>query len=98
MHKDIMRSKLGEFDCPQHKTEWEEISQSDFEISPAPCCDRVYWNKDGQSEIFTATSNTNEEYPIYQSNENSSMLMWWMWHGSIGHWVMNSTPGKHGQG
>jgi len=35
MHKDIMRSKKGEFACPQHKTEWEEITQTDFKISAA---------------------------------------------------------------
>ena len=21
--------------------------------------------------------------------------MWWMWHGKVGHWVINKTPGKH---
>ena len=21
--------------------------------------------------------------------------MWWMWHGEIGHWVVNRSPGKH---
>ena len=24
------------------------------------------------------------------------MTLWWMWHGSVGHWVMNTTPGQHG--
>jgi len=32
-YRDIMRSKLGEFACPQHKTEWEVITQTDFKIS-----------------------------------------------------------------
>ena len=22
--------------------------------------------------------------------------MWWMWHGAVGHWVVNQTPGMHG--
>lgn len=22
--------------------------------------------------------------------------MWWMWHGKTGHWVINATPGNHG--
>ena len=22
--------------------------------------------------------------------------MWWMWHADVGHWVVNKTPGKHG--
>ena len=21
--------------------------------------------------------------------------MWWMWHGEIGHWVVNRSPGSH---
>ena len=21
--------------------------------------------------------------------------MWWMWHGEIGHWVVNRSPGTH---
>ena len=24
------------------------------------------------------------------------MYMWWMWHGNVGHWVVNDTPGAHG--
>ena len=23
--------------------------------------------------------------------------MWWMWHGDVGHWVINKTPGTHGE-
>ena len=94
---DVMRTKLGDFACPQHKTEWEEITQTDFKVSSAPCCDRIYWNKDGETELFIATDDINEEYPIYQSNQHSNIFMWWMWHGSIGHWVVNTTPGKHGK-
>ena len=22
--------------------------------------------------------------------------MWWMWHGNVGHWVVNDSPGMHG--
>ena len=26
-------------------------------------------------------------------NENG-LSMWWMWHGPVGHWVVNQSPGK----
>ena len=43
----------------------------------------------------TGTVNTNEGYPFYKQ-KNSDNYMWWMWHGSVGHWVVNKTPGSHG--
>ncbi|CBY19984.1 unnamed protein product [Oikopleura dioica] len=24
------------------------------------------------------------------------LYVWWMWHGPTGHWVINDTPGQHG--
>ena len=35
----------------------------------------------------------NEQYPYYK-RVGSDDFMWWMWHGSTGHWVVNQTPGK----
>lgn len=38
---------------------------------------------------------TNAGYPYYKQR-GSNMYMWWMWHGNVGHWVVNDTPGAHG--
>ena len=34
-------------------------------------------------------------YPYYKQRESDN-FMWWMWHGDVGHWVINKTPGAHG--
>ena len=34
----------------------------------------------------------NEGFPYYQQ-EGGNLVMWWMWHGDVGHWVVNVTPG-----
>jgi len=88
---------MGDFACPQDKTEWEVIADN-FSILASPCCNQVYWKKQsGETELFTATGGFNAEYPIYQSSTNSSIKLWWMWHGAFGHWVVNPTPGEHHQ-
>ena len=28
--------------------------------------------------------------------DGTTVSMWWMWHGPEGHWVINETPGSHG--
>ena len=38
----------------------------------------------------------NEGYPIFQQegdDKKAKSMMWWMWHGDDGHWVVNMTPG-----
>ncbi|CBY19983.1 unnamed protein product [Oikopleura dioica] len=47
---------------------------------------------------LTRTTAINEEYPIYESidGDGVSTYMWWMWHDTVGHWVVNKTPGVHG--
>lgn len=40
----------------------------------------------------------NEGYPIFQQeglNKKAKPIMWWMWHGDVGHWVVNMTPGEN---
>ena len=38
---------------------------------------------------------TNDGYPYYKLR-GQEIYMWWMWHGPVGHWVTNDTPGAHG--
>ena len=42
------------------------------------------------------TVQTNADYPYYK-HRGSDMYLWWMWHGDVGHWVVNPTPGVHGE-
>ena len=28
--------------------------------------------------------------------DGEEYFLWWMWHGPVGHWVINKTPGHHG--
>ena len=37
----------------------------------------------------------NEGYPYFEQR-GSENYMWWMWHGVVGHWVVNDSPGLHG--
>ena len=37
----------------------------------------------------------NDGFPYYKHRQ-SDTYMWWMWHGEVGHWVVNDTPGSHG--
>lgn len=37
----------------------------------------------------------NEGFPYYKHRQ-SDVYMWWMWHGAVGHWVVNDSPGMHG--
>ena len=41
------------------------------------------------------TVETNDNYPYYK-HTGSDLYLWWMWHGDVGHWVLNQTPGSHG--
>ena len=85
---DRMKSVMGDFDCPQDKTEWEgEASGDRFVIKSNPCCEHVHWTgKGGKDLVFTRTDEMNEEYPVYRVGD---IAMWWMWHGPVGHWVVN---------
>merc|ERR1712131_354048 len=47
----------------------------------------------GEVLSIDTTSNFNEGAPILQAG---SSFLWWMWHGETGHWVLNDTPGSHG--
>ena len=40
---------------------------------------------------LTRTTAINEEHPIYESidGDGVSTYMWWMWHDTVGHWVVN---------
>ena len=39
----------------------------------------------------------NDGFPCYEHKENKGLYMWWMYHGDkTGHWVINETPGNHG--
>ena len=37
----------------------------------------------------------NHAVPYYQQRGGVNFI-WWMWHGNTGHWVVNETPGTHG--
>ena len=45
-------------------------------------------NSDGEVQF-------NDGYPYYKQR-GSENFMWWMWHGTVGHWVVNDSPGIHG--
>ena len=90
-----MKSAFGGFDCPQDKPNWEIISQTDFSISSAPCCQALDWTMGQSNGVFTVTEQFNEEYPVYETSyEGGSLFMWWMWHDNVGHWVINTTPAR----
>ena len=68
-----------------------------IQVQAAPCCDEISWLRRGLEgdkieSTFMKSDATNEFYPIYM-NENG-LSMWWMWHGPVGHWVVNQSPGK----
>ena len=48
----------------------------------------------GSVHIVNGEIQTNHKFPYYKL-EGSDTFMWWMWHGKVGHWVINKTPGKH---
>jgi len=39
------------------------------------------------------TLETNHNKPYYQQR-GSNYFIWWMWHGNVGHWVVNQTFGQ----
>ena len=86
---DILKSDLGDFACPEDKTEWEIIT-SGFTIESASCCTNVEWDNDGVKTIFADTGEKNNKYPLYKSGDK---YLWWMWHkisgNWVGHWVIN---------
>lgn len=45
--------------------------------------------------IVDGVVQTNDKFPYYKL-AGSNTFMWWMWHGKVGHWVVNGSPGKHG--
>ena len=71
-------------------------------IEASPCCNKLRWLRGSEEAVFTKTNQINEFYNVYETiiEESSPSMwwvtMWWMWHGSVGHWVVNQTPGMHG--
>ena len=59
----------------------------------------AYKNSDlqGKWSIYTENGSimTNDGFPYYKHTA-SSTFMWFMYHGSVGHWVVNQSPGRHG--
>ena len=89
---DRMKSSFGDFGCPQDKTEWEgDASSNAFSITPAPCCDEILWEReDLGNQVWTKTNQINEEYHVYKTQiDGDDVFMWWMWHATVGHWVIN---------
>ena len=71
--------------------------QIGMKIDESPCCDEIIWDENGNLHTWTRTEAINEEYHVYQTQRNGETIyMWWMWHDSVGHWVINKTPGQHG--
>ena len=72
-------------------------------LAPAPsCAKRLSFTNFGKGDsdlngfwrhvIIDGKVQENEGFPYYQQ-EGSNLVMWWMWHGDVGHWVVNVTPG-----
>ena len=49
---------------------------------------------------MTKTDQFNDGAPVFEAvgtdPSQDPVTLWWMWHGDIGHWVVNRTPGAHG--
>ena len=96
---DRMKSIHGDFSCPQNKPEWEGPASSQaLKIDQSQCCKSVLWrSKNNPDRTFVRTNRINSYYPVYQTEiDGEPVYMWWMWHGTVGHWVINKTPGSHG--
>ena len=56
-------------------------------VAASPCCDFIEWVDGSNVKTWFKTSSLNDEYPIYFNSDGN--FMWWMWHDSIGRWVVN---------
>jgi len=103
---DVIKSKYQTFACPQDNPTWflpdgqTEVPMGwngEFVVEPISCmCDKMTWSGEGiASGEWEKTDQWNDEWPVYK-NEEQDLFMWWMWHGKQGHWVINATPGTHG--
>merc|ERR1712106_29344 len=103
---DVIKSKYQTFDCPRDNPTWflpdgqTEVPMGwngEFVVEPISCmCDKMTWSGDGVANgEWEKTDQWNDEWPVYK-NEEQDLFMWWMWHGKQGHWVINATPGTHG--
>ena len=57
------------------------------EPEPLVCCDQMYQNTYPNWIHWKKTELTNAKNPVYQNGDGD--FMWWMWHGDVGHWVIN---------
>jgi len=93
---DIIKSTFADFACPQDIAQWNEFTNGadgSFEITSC-MCDSIDWDGDSVAAgTWTKTDQVNDLWPVYQ---NGDLSMWWMWHGAVGHWVINASPGTHG--
>ena len=85
---------MDHFACPQDAFAWEDargiiaaVTQVPVSIAASPCCDSIEWNDGTEVKTWTKISGHNEEYPVYSNTDGN--YMWWMWHGPVGHWVVN---------
>ena len=82
-----MKSVFGDFGCPESKKKWELVTSKNFKVAADPCCAEISWN--GKT-TFTKADQINEEYNVYKAEKDGKdIFMWWMWHGAVGHWVVN---------
>ena len=86
---DRIKSQMAGFACAQDAAAWEDANGSSVTVSvtASPCCDSIEWIDGDEVKTWTKTTSLNEEYPIYSNTDGN--FMWWMWHGPIGHWVVN---------
>ena len=84
-----MKSVMADFACPQTIKSWEDNLENGngFTLVPSPCCSSIQWDDGNNIKTWTMTNSVNEEYPIYSNTDGN--FMWWMWHGKVGHWVVN---------
>ena len=57
------------------------------EPEPLVCCDQMYQGNYPNWIHWQKTELTNAKNPVYQNGDGD--FMWWMWHGDVGHWVIN---------
>ena len=77
----------------QEKTDWVGDTNGEGYVEESPCCEKIIWNQANSPErMFTMTENQNEHYPVYETDiDGQTISMWWMWHGNVGHWVVNDS-------